>query len=261
MILRHKHILTILMVFSTILEPSKVYTKIPDKAKVLLPQIKEITNDTFPLYPHQSTIHAYVPALFEHESCITLKSRRCFSPKSRLFSTRKNGQKEEGAGLTQLTRVWHRSGNIRFDTLTRLTRKYPKQLSELTWRNVYDRPDLQMKAGLLLWRDNYNRIKRVYGFGMREIDLIAMSDAAYNGGYGGLRKDIRLCMTTKGCNPKKWFNNVEKTCSKSKRKLYGRRSACEINRHHVRDIMFRRLLKYHIYSIKNKRTSKNDSRE
>jgi membrane-bound lytic murein transglycosylase MltF len=87
----------------------------------------------------------------------------------------------------------------------------------------------------------------VYGENMREIDLIAMSDSAYNGGYGGLRKDIRLCTTTKGCNPKVWFDNVENTCTKSKRKLYGNMSACQINRRHVRDILFRRTLKYHFY--------------
>jgi len=132
------------------------------------------------------------------------------------------------------------------DTLTHLVRKFPNQLSELTWQNVYKRPDLQMKAGLLLWKDNYERIKRVYGKGMPEVELIAFTDAAYNGGYGGVRNDMRQCTATKGCNPKLWFGNVERTCTKSKRLLYGHKNACDINREHVRRIFFKRLAKYYI---------------
>lgn len=225
----------------------KVYTYIPKRAPALIPVINKVVDETLPEFQ----LYAYFPALIEQESCIRLTYKRCFGPTSRLYAKRKNGQVEEGAGVMQLTRVYRRGGKLRFDTLTGLTRKYPKELKGLTWKNVYSRPDLQVKAGILLWRDNYNRIKRNYGKGMDELDLIAFADAAYNGGYGGVRNDIRRCQSTKGCNYKKWFGNVEKTCTKSKKALYGRRNACDINREHVRNILRKRLLKYYIFDLKN----------
>jgi len=82
---------------------------------------------------------------------------------------------------------------------------------------------------------------------MTELDRIAFADAAYNGGYGGVSRDRSKCKLTKGCNPKKWFRNVEKTCSKSKRNLYGNRNACDINREHVYNVLRLRMNKYTKY--------------
>ena len=216
---------------------------IPKRAIPLIPSISENVEKILPGFG----FHAYFPALIEQESCIRLTYKKCFGPKSRLYAVRKNGSKEEGAGMTQLTRVWRRNGTVRFDTLTGLTRKYPVELAGLNWKTVYDRPDLQILAAMLLWRDNFRSIKRMYGSRMKEIEMIAFADSAYNGGLGGLKRDVRLCTTTKGCDPSKWFGNVEYTCTKSKRALYGNRNACDINREHVRTIMFIRSYKYYVY--------------
>ena len=238
-----KNIILLILVSSAIFAKTpKVYTYVPEKAPKLIPEIYSAVDTILPGFQ----LYAYFPALVEQESCLYLTHRRCFSATSRLYAKRKSGQVEEGAGVMMLTRVRRKNGKLRFDTLTNLVRKYPYILKELNWKNVYRRPDLQVKAGVLLWRDNYNRIKRNYGRGMSEIDLIAFADSAYNGGYGGLRNDIRKCQTTKGCNRKKWFGNVEKACSKSKRTIYGKRSACFINREHVENIFKIRLLKYYV---------------
>ena len=75
-------------------------------------------------------------------------------------------------------------------------------------------------------------------------DALAFADAGYNGGNGGVDKERRACKLTKDCDPSRWFNNVELLCLKSKKALYGNRSACDINRYHVRDVMHVRAEKY-----------------
>lgn len=178
----------------------------------------------------------YLGSLIELESCIHLKHPRCWNPKSRLKSAR-----EEGAGLGQITRAFKPDGTIRFDALSELKHKYPKELSELSWQVVYDRPDLQVRALILMMRDNYQyfnkHVKNPY-------DAYAFADAAYNGGLGGVNHERRACKLTSWCNPDLWFDNVEKLCLKSKVALYGNRSACDINRHHVKDVLITRSEKY-----------------
>jgi hypothetical protein len=44
--------------------------------------------------------------------------------------------------------------------------------------------------------------------------------------------------------PGEWFGNVELHCLKSRQPLYGGRSACDINREHVRNVMLVRPAKY-----------------
>jgi hypothetical protein len=75
----------------------------------------------------------------------------------------------------------------------------------------------------------------------------AFADAAYNGGIGGLDKEIKACYLTKECDHKKWWGNVENFCMKSKVALYGNRSACDINRHHVSDVIKTRSPKYQVF--------------
>lgn len=79
----------------------------------------------------------------------------------------------------------------------------------------------------------------------RDVDnSIAFADASYNGGIGGLDKERRACNIASNCNPNIWFGNVERFCMKSKVALYGNRSACDINRHHVKDVLIIRAPKY-----------------
>ena len=77
-------------------------------------------------------------------------------------------------------------------------------------------------------------------------DVVAMSDASYNAGYGNVYKDMQVCKMKANCNPKIWFNNVNTTCTRN-RIIYGNRSACDINRHHVRDVLLVRSTKYDQY--------------
>lgn len=177
----------------------------------------------------------YVPALIEHESCIHLKHPRCWNPKSQLKTKR-----ELGKGLGQITKAYNRDGSLRFDKLTEMRVRYKRELSEVSWTNVADRPDLQIRMILLMLRNDYGKLYDVKD----SMERLAMTDNAYNGGLGGLQKERRQCGLTKGCDPNVWFYNVERVCLKSKAVLYGVRSTCDISRHHTADILNTRLPKY-----------------
>ena len=152
--------------------------------------------------------------------------------------------REEGAGLGQITRAFKPDGSIRFDALSDLKHKYSKELAELTWQVVYDRPDLQIRALALMMRDNYQYFNK---YVLDKQEAYAFADAAYNGGAGGVDHERRACKLATWCDPNRWFDNVEKLCLKSRVALYGNRSACDINRHHVRDVLLNRSAKYLAY--------------
>lgn len=211
---------------------------IPEAAYKFLPVVKTEVTNLFPDIPEM----AYVPSLIEHESCISLTHSKCWNPSSRLKTAR-----EEGAGLGQLTRAYDKAGKIRFDSLTEMVGRYPRYLNELKWSNIYDRPDLQIRALLLMSKGNYDSLYSIKDNTSR----LAMADAAYNGGLGGLRKEIVACGLSKDCNPQLWFDNVELHCLKSKKILYANRNACDINRQHTRDVLNTRLNKYKLYFEEN----------
>lgn len=179
---------------------------------------------------------AALASLIEHESCISLTHSRCWNPRSRLKS-----QREEGAGLGQITRAYRQDGSIRFDALQELRNRHPEYLKEASWNNIYTRPDLQIRMVILKMQDNYKYYKP---YSLDWWQALAFSDAAYNGGVGGVDNERRACKLAKWCDHTQWFDHVEKLCLKSRAALYGNRSACDINRHHVRDVLLTRLEKY-----------------
>ena len=175
---------------------------------------------------------AILAALVEQESCVSLKSPRCWNPAARLKTSR-----EEGAGMGQITRAYRADGSLRFDSLTALRNQYRAELGEWGWNNVYTRPDLQLRALVLMSRDNARTFRGA-------TEWLAFGDAAYNGGPAGVKKERRACKLTEGCDPSLWFGHVEHVCLKSRRPLYGNRNACDINREHVRNVMQVRRAKY-----------------
>ncbi len=176
----------------------------------------------------------YLGALIEKESCYTLRSIRCWNPRSQLKTSR-----EEGAGLIQLTRAFNLNGTVRFDMLNTMAKKYSYYLKDLSWSDIYQRPDLQIRAGILLSKENYDALYSITDAKER----LYFTDASYNQGIGNTFKQARLCGLVSNCNPRIWFNNVAKMCTGT-RVLYGNRSACEINRDHVNDIFNIRMPKY-----------------
>jgi len=181
----------------------------------------------------------YLGGQIEKESCITLRHSRCWNPKVTL-----NTHREYGAGLGQLTKAFRPDRSIRFDALTEAKQKYPRELKELSWSNILDRPDLQMRTVVLMMRSNYNYYLK-YSHDVTE--AYAFAATAYNGGIGGLDKERRACKLSSTCDHTKWFGHVERMCLKSKAAIYGNRSACDINRAYAPDVIYVRSAKYRIF--------------
>lgn len=204
---------------------------IPERAFLHKETIKSEVGTFFPTIPDYN----YVPSLIEHESCISLKHSRCWNSTSRLKSAR-----EEGAGLGQITRAYKKDGTLRFDSLQAMKDRYKDSLRDADWDTIYQKPNVQIRMVVLMVRDDY---KKLYNIPDPMIRL-EMADAAYNGGLGGLQKERRACGLAANCDPNIWFNNVSAHCLKSTKAIYGQRSPCDINRHHVEDVFHNKLPKY-----------------
>lgn len=207
-------------------------TYIPPKAFDLRDTLYDEIRDIVPELPDYN----YVPALIEHESCISLKHSRCWSPDSELSNKR-----EYSVGFFQIAKAYNADGSVRMDTLKGLKQKYKTRLAEASWDNLKHRPDLQMRAGLALIRENWNHYRTISD----PWERLAFADAGYNGGPGNVDKERRACGLKKGCDPNKWFGNVETTCLRGKNIIpaYGR-SICQISRDHPQDVLYNRLPKY-----------------
>lgn len=175
-----------------------------------------------PTMPRRS----YLGTLAYKESCISATHSKCLTTQARLKTAR-----EEGAGLFQLTRAWRADGTLRFDALAETRAMAPEALQDLSWQNIYLRAELGTRAALVKLRECHQRMPAA----MDDLNRLAMCDAEYNGGRGGLAQDRQLCKLTKGCDPNQWFGHVELHSNKSREKWQGYgQSAFDINRAHVR---------------------------
>lgn len=204
---------------------------IPPQAFEHRDTIKKELDNHFPGIPRYN----YIPALIEHESCQHLRHKRCWRSTSSFKTSR-----EEGAGLGMITRAYRPDGSLRFDSLTEMRTRYRRELSDLSWSTIYQRPDVQIRVIVLMTRDNFGRLYDVKD----PMERLTMTNVAYNGGLGGLQRERRLCGLTKGCNANVWFGHVERHCLKSKKILYGKRTVCDVNRDHTSDVLLRKLPKY-----------------
>lgn len=190
-------------------------SNLPPNSIVYMPLLKDEIKKFWP----EVQPYSLLAALIEQESCITLKSKRCWNPKVELKTSR-----EYGFGLGQLTVT---SKFNAYEEVKRLD----KSMASWKWEDRFN-ASYQLRAIVLKNRSNYNRLK---GFSKDPDTVLAFTMAAYNGGVGGLMKDRTLCIYTKGCDPTKWWDNVERTSNKSKVpvKGYGK-SFFDINREYVR---------------------------
>lgn len=198
---------------------SATAAELPPRAAQYLPVLSAEIDARWPNVPQRD----YLAGLVHHESgCPALKTK-CWNPTSQLKTSR-----EEGAGLGQLTRAWRPDGSLRFDALAEMRQQHPA-LTDLSWATIYQRPDLQLRAVVLKVRSDFAALSAVSDRSER----LRFADAAYNGGLGGLQRERRACGLQPSCDPQRWHGHVERVCLKSKAPLYGNRSACDINRHHV----------------------------
>lgn len=200
---------------------------VPVNALKYLPILKAEQTTYWEQMPHPATLAAQV----EQETCASLTSKRCWNPTTELKTTR-----EYGFGLGQLTIT------PRFNNFNE-ARKLDLSLRSWAWEDRYN-PAKQLRTAILMNKANYQRLSYVPD----PEERLAMSYSAYNGGFGGLASDRRLCALVKGCDANRWFGNVEKYSLKAKAavKGYGQ-SFFQINRNYVIQIVAYRVTKYEVF--------------
>jgi hypothetical protein len=199
-------------------------TDLPPGAIAHLPQLRAEIDQHWPAAPHRASLAAQV----EQETCISLKSARCWNPTTELKTAR-----EYGFGLGQLTVT------SRFDNF-KAARQLDVSLRDWKWEERYD-PAKQLRTMILMDKGNYQRLVMVAD----PHERLAMTFAAYNGGLGGVLSDRRLCTQISSCDPQRWFDHVEAHSLKQKEKSAGYgQSFFDINRSYVRNIMLVRQARY-----------------
>lgn len=211
-------------------------TFVPAGAEVYAPVLVEKQRAVWPAAPEPWTL----AGLVEQESCISLTHSRCWNPRSELKTSR-----EYGFGFGQITVAYTAGGAVRFNKFEEL-RAAHGSLRDWTWANRYD-PGYQLTAIVEMNLDLWRRVAASPG--ATATDQWGFVLSSYNGGLAGVLQDRRLCANTRGCDPARWFGNVENTSLKSRvpQPGYGGRSWFEINRGHVRNVLLIRRAKYQVF--------------
>ncbi len=170
---------------------------------------------------------AILAGQIEQETCIRLDHIKCWNPTAKLETSR-----EYGFGFGQLTIT------KKFNAFEEVKSLEPR-LKGWKWDDRFNAQN-QLYGVVSMMKRNYGIFKNVEG----NKERYAFALASYNGGIGGIQADQKLCSKTRGCNPKKWFGNVERTSLKSKVKYQGYgKSFFEINREYPINT-FNRMKKY-----------------
>lgn len=197
---------------------------LPPNAVTYLPALKAEQQKFWGDMSMPSALGAQV----EQETCISLKSRSCWSPHAELKTSR-----EYGFGLGQITITKD------FDNF-KGAQRLDMSLRDWAFADRYD-PARQLRTLILMDLVEYRYIVNT----RTENDRLAMMFSSYNGGRGGLIKERQMCRGTVGCDSATWWGNVERTSNKSRVKVggYGQ-SFFDINREYPRNILGLRRPKY-----------------
>ena len=208
------------------------FSSLPANAAKNLPILREVAKLKWAEYETPSIFASQA----EKESCNSLKHKNCWSGQAELKTFR-----EYGFGLGQITIAYNEDGSVRFNKFEEL-KSADADLKNWKFEDRYN-VRLQSVALVILNKINYTAIKKFNPASPE--DHTAMMLAAYNGGLGGVTNDISLCRRAKGCDPTRWYGNVERHTKKSKTKYKGYgQSVADINRVYPFDIMYVRRTKY-----------------
>ena len=209
-----------------------VAVSVPVGAKQHLPELKLVIKNNWATLSTPSIIGGQI----EQESCISLTHKRCWNSNVELKTSR-----EYGFGLGQITIAYDKNGKVRFNNFEEAKKQFPKALSAWKWEDRFN-ASYQMTTMVLMDKNLYNRSMSLTP---NDKDRLAFMLSAYNGGFGGVLQDRKLCQATKGCDPSLWFGNVAAYSFKSKTKVKGYgESAYDINRGYVDQVMNKRRFKY-----------------
>jgi hypothetical protein len=198
---------------------------VPLQAVALLPVLSSVILSLWPTMADPPLLAAQI----EQESCISLTHSKCWNPRAELKTSR-----EYGFGLGQIT-ITAKFNNFE------AAKGWDRSLTDWQYSGRFNAEN-QLRALVAYDRNLYRQVARLSD---SEITRLSFMFSAYNGGYGGLLKDVALCRATKGCRTDRWAGHVERTSFRSRTavKGYGK-SFFEINREYVHNIMVVRVPKY-----------------
>lgn len=214
------------------------WKSLPRNAEDNLPILVGTIEDKWNDYPLPSSFASQI----EKETCISLKHSKCWTPHAEFKTSR-----EYGFGFGQLTIAYKADGSVRFDNF-KAARSLDEELKDWHFDDRYDK----RKQMITLVRMNYVNYHALRKYTETELDRLAFMFSAYNGGRAGLVQDINICKSVSGCDPSKWYGNVENHSRKSKVAVggYGN-SFFAINRQYVTDVLFNRRGKYEPFFDRN----------
>lgn len=206
-------------------------SSVPPGARRYAPLLAEKQATIWPKVPDPWTLGGLV----EQESCVSLRSRRCWNPRAQLKTYR-----EYGFGFGQITIAYNRNGSERFNKFKELKREYAS-LHAWRWDDRFN-PGYQLAAVVEMVHGLWHRMPPAHD----ATSHWAFTLSSYNGGRGGLLQDRRYCANSRHCDPTRWFGNVETHSLKSRvpHPAYGGQSWYSINRGYVRNVLKIRRAKY-----------------
>lgn len=197
---------------------------LPPAAKSTLPLLEQVQSKYWPSAPAKSLLAAQITK----ETCITFKHSKCLTARAELKTSR-----EWGRGFGQITTAYNKDGSVRFDTMSEV-KSYLPELRK--WDDTSD--PYNSYYHMVAFVGKMQRLHSTVTFFSTPKQKYAGALVSYNRGYGGLISDRNVCKRTSGCNPDRWFDNVEHTSNMQKtvEKGYGE-SFFQISRRYPRTIM------------------------
>lgn len=195
------------------------------RASPYMPALKANIDKVWPDMEYPATL----ASLIEQESL--------WNPHAELCVPKPSCSREYGFGFGQLTVT------SRFNVFNEVKTMDPS-LRDWQYSNRFD-PDKQLLSVVVKNHFHYKQCKPLMHPG---VSTYACTYSSYNGGFGGVISDRRVCANTLGCDPRAWFGNVENTSMKAKVALKGYgQSFFQINRTYVRNLLIVRPPKYAIF--------------
>ena len=206
---------------------------LPGRSPQYLPLLDTLLAQMWP----DLQLRSMVAAQIEQETCVSLKSKTCWNPRTEFRTSR-----EYGFGLGQFTVVYNPDGSVKSSAFEEL-KKLGGKLAAWKFEDRFD-PEMQLRAMILTEKLQYYMVQ----FGTAsDVDRLAFTLAAYNGGLGGIMQDRRLCRKP-ACDDTKWFGHVAVNSRKARRPILGyRASFYDTNRCYPRYILMDRRPTYAPY--------------
>lgn len=195
------------------------------RASPYMPSLKVTIDKTWPDMEYPASL----ASLIEQESF--------WNPRAELCVPKPSCSREYGFGFGQLTIT------SRFNVFNEVKTLNPG-LKDWKYEDRFN-PDKQLLSVVAKNRFHFRQCTKIMHSG---ISTYACTFSSYNGGFGGVVSDRRVCANTQGCDPLAWFGNVENTSMKAKVALpgYGQ-SFFQINRSYVKNLLIVRPPKYAVF--------------